>query len=196
MVTGQFTDKLDTRDVDEATRKQAEVFNLQRLGQRYAMNTVKDMHLASNAENMVYRMSFSHLQMRPRRVITRKNEQDSDRTADLPVELLDSMRTCHNAATEFLRQYWSAVLPTPPAALGAGTPSQSESAKAAKAERMATYLRGMEGKLEAVVQLGVAVGVDPGRIRAVSGHVGGSDAVRKLGNAGGGQRKGGSREQC
>jgi transcription initiation factor TFIIH subunit 1 len=77
------------------------------------------------------------------------------------------MRTCHNAASEFLRQYWSAVLPTPPAALGAGTPSQSESAKAAKAERMAGYLRGMEGKLEAVVQMGASMGVDPGRIRAV-----------------------------
>ena len=125
-----------------------------------------------------------------------KPSEITDRTADLPVELLDSMRTCHNAATEFLRQYWSAVLPTSPAALGAGTPGQSESAKAAKAERMANYLKGMEGKLEAVVQLGVAVGVDPGRIRAVSGDMGGSDAARKLGNAGGGQRKGGSREQC
>lgn len=86
----------------------------------------------------------------------------------LPPVVLEQMRSCHNAATEFLRQYWSAVLPTPAGALGAGTNSTSAATKAAKAEKMAAYLRGTGGKVEAVVHIATEAGVDPGRIRAVS----------------------------
>lgn len=82
------------------------------------------------------------------------------------------MRSCHNAATEFLRQFWSAVLPTPPGALGTNAntgsrdPNAAEVAKAMKAERMAGYLKLTEGKVEAVVSTARAMGIDPGRVRA------------------------------
>ena len=77
------------------------------------------------------------------------------------------MRSCHNAATEFLRQYWSAVLPTPSTALGAGTAAASEANKAAKAEKMAGYLKLTEGKVEAVLATASKAGADTGRVRAV-----------------------------
>ena len=73
------------------------------------------------------------------------------------------MKSCHNAANEFLRQYWSAILPTQTGALGNPNPA----AKGAKAARMAGYLRGMEGKMNAVVHTAVTEGLDPMRIRAV-----------------------------
>jgi transcription initiation factor TFIIH subunit 1 len=73
------------------------------------------------------------------------------------------MTSCHNAANEFLRQYWSAVLPAQAGALG----STSAATKAAKAGKMAGYLRGMEGKINAVVHTAVLTGLDPARVRAV-----------------------------
>ena len=73
------------------------------------------------------------------------------------------MKSCHNAANEFLRQYWSAILPAPTGALG----NSSVAAKGAKAARMAGYLRGMEGKMNAVVHTAVSDGLDPMRVRAV-----------------------------
>jgi len=73
------------------------------------------------------------------------------------------MTSCHNAANEFLRQYWSAVLPAQAGALG----STSAATKAAKAGKMAGYLRGMEGKINAVVHTAVLDGLDPARVRAV-----------------------------
>ena len=81
----------------------------------------------------------------------------------LPENLFDQMRSCHNAATEFLRQYWSAVLPTSAGTLGPSTIA----AKNAKAEKMAGYLRLTEGKVNAVINTATIVGVDPERIRAV-----------------------------
>ena len=187
-MTTSATGALEHRDyaaVDDETKRAYEKFNLQRSAQKVAMSTVRDMHIAAGAENMVYRefppgdflchdiygYPRANTWGSPRQCQCHVQVHDSpinaNDIAELPAELLDSMRTCHNAATEFLRQYWSAVLPTPVAALGAGTASTSESAKAAKAERMAGYLKGMEGKLEAVVHLGVSMGVDQGRVRAV-----------------------------
>jgi len=77
------------------------------------------------------------------------------------------MTSCHNAANEFLRQYWSAVLPAQIGALG----TTSVAAKVAKAGKMAGYLRGMEGKINAVVHTAAADGLDPARVKAVSGHM-------------------------
>ena len=74
------------------------------------------------------------------------------------------MKSCHNAANEFLRQYWSAILPAQAGTLG----SSSVAAKQAKAVKMAGYLRGMEGKMNAVVHTAVTQHVDPVRVRAVS----------------------------
>jgi len=73
------------------------------------------------------------------------------------------MTSCHNAANEFLRQYWSAVLPAQAGALG----TSNATTKAAKAGKMAGYLRGMEGKINAVVHTAVLDGLDPARVRAV-----------------------------
>ena len=77
------------------------------------------------------------------------------------------MRSCHNAATEFLRQYWSAVLPTPAGALGAGTASTSAELKAAKADKMVHYLMSTAAKVNAIVHTATISHVDPDRIRAV-----------------------------
>jgi transcription initiation factor TFIIH subunit 1 len=74
------------------------------------------------------------------------------------------MTSCHNAANEFLRQYWSAILPAQAGALGTTTPA----IKLAKAGKMAAYLRGMEGKINAVVHTAATDGLDPARVRAVS----------------------------
>lgn len=73
------------------------------------------------------------------------------------------MRSCHNAATEFLRQYWSAILPTSAGVLGS-TPA----IKTARAGKMAQYLMSTEGKVNAVVRTATIAGVDPARVRAVS----------------------------
>ena len=86
----------------------------------------------------------------------------------LPQDILDQMRSCHNAATEFLRQYWSAILPTSALALGAKTTATSESTKSVKAEKMAGYLRLTEGKVDAVIQTARIAGADVGRVKAVS----------------------------
>jgi transcription initiation factor TFIIH subunit 1 len=86
----------------------------------------------------------------------------------IPDQILEQMRSCHNAATEFLRQYWSAVLPTAAGALGAGTPSASPAMKAARAAKMAGYLQSTEGKVMAVINTAILAGVDPARIRTVS----------------------------
>jgi hypothetical protein len=122
-------------------------FTQQRAEQKAAMQVIKELHMASNAENAVY--------------------------TPFPPEILDQMRTCHNAASEFLRQYWSAVLPAPAAASGAAGGAgaggaQGEMGRAAKAERMAGYLRSTGEKVEAVVQTAGLMGVDAARVRAVS----------------------------
>ncbi|RSH88965.1 RNA polymerase II transcription factor B subunit 1 [Saitozyma podzolica] len=120
--------------------KQTERFAAQRDAQLAAMLVVKELHLASNAENAV--------------------------NAPFPDAILEQMRSCHNAATEFLRQYWSAVLPTAAGALGAGTNATSAAVKAAKAEKMAGYLRSTDNKVNAVVHTATIAGFDPARVRA------------------------------
>jgi transcription initiation factor TFIIH subunit 1 len=82
------------------------------------------------------------------------------------------MRSCHNAATEFLRQYWSALLPLPAGALGSGGPAvipkNKEARDPTKAAKMAKYLAMTERKMDAVVQTAVIAGIDAARVRAVS----------------------------
>jgi transcription initiation factor TFIIH subunit 1 len=98
------------------------------------------MHVASNAEDAVL--------------------------PPLPNAILEQMRSCHNAATEFLRQYWSAILPAAPGALGAGTQAHSPQVRAARATKMARYLEGTEGKVNAIVTTAEIARVDPDRVRA------------------------------
>lgn len=138
-------------------KKAAEAYTSQRECQAVAMYVVKEMHNASNAENATSSEFAVEQLQRPLTI-----------QGPLPQDVMEQMRSCHNAATEFLRQYWSAVLPAPAGALGAGNASSSTGAKAAKAAKMAGYLRGTAGKVEAVVHIATEAGVDPGRIRAVS----------------------------
>ncbi|RXK39863.1 hypothetical protein M231_02797 [Tremella mesenterica] len=124
---------------DEAQQAEAyEKYAAQRDGQSAAIQVVKDMYVASNLERV---------ELPP-----------------IPDELLHQIRSCHNAATEFLRQYYSATLPNPsnpnltPAAV---------SARSTRATKMAQYLRGTEAKVNAVVHTAQIAGVDPERVRAV-----------------------------
>jgi transcription initiation factor TFIIH subunit 1 len=115
-------------------------FSFQRDAQMVAGRVVRDMHVASNAEDAVL--------------------------PPLPNAILEQMRSCHNAATEFLRQYWSAILPAAPGALGAGTQAHSPQVRAARATKMARYLEGTEGKVNAIVTTAEIARVDPDRVRA------------------------------
>ncbi|OCF39290.1 transcription initiation factor TFIIH subunit 1 [Kwoniella heveanensis CBS 569] len=109
-------------------------FAVQRDAQAAALLVVKDLHTRANAETAV--------------------------NAPIPDEIFEQMRSCHNAATEFLRQYWSAILPSQPGAL-----NSSASAKESKAVKMAGYLKNTNAKVEAIVQSGMIMGFDPERIR-------------------------------
>lgn len=73
------------------------------------------------------------------------------------------MRSCHNAAAEFLRQYWAAILPPAPGTLAT---AQTPATRAARAAKMARYLEGTEGKVNAIVTAAEIVRVDPDRVRA------------------------------
>ncbi|WVQ85967.1 hypothetical protein IAT38_008135 [Cryptococcus sp. DSM 104549] len=73
----------------------------------------------------------------------------------------EQVRSCHNAATEFLRQYWSAILPPQAGTLGGG----NAAAREAKAVKMAGYLRNTGAKVEAIVQTAQIAGFDPERVR-------------------------------
>lgn len=88
--------------------------------------------------------------------------------------LLDQMRSCHNAAAEFLRQYWAAILP--PAA-GTLATNQPPAVRAARAAKMARYLEGTEGKVNAIVTTAEIVKVDPDRVRAAMAPTLGAVAV-------------------
>ncbi|TXT07203.1 hypothetical protein VHUM_03373 [Vanrija humicola] len=112
-------------------------FNFQREAQALAMKVVRDMHLASNKEEEVY--------------------------AAIPQTILEQMRSCHIAATEFLRQYWAAILPPPPGSLGAGA-SSAEREK--RAQKMIKYLKGTEGKVNAIVNVAMTERFDPERVRS------------------------------
>ncbi|WVR06807.1 hypothetical protein IAU60_003843 [Kwoniella sp. DSM 27419] len=111
-------------------------FSVQRDAQAAALLVVKDLHVRSSAENAV--------------------------NAPIPSEIFEQMRSCHNAATEFLRQYWSAILPSQAGTMGAST---SSAAKDMKASKMAGYLKNTSAKVEAIVQSSVIMGYDPERIR-------------------------------
>ncbi|EIN11764.1 hypothetical protein PUNSTDRAFT_50633 [Punctularia strigosozonata HHB-11173 SS5] len=85
---------------------------------------------------------------------TRKN--------DIPEHLFRQLTTCQTAANEFLRQFWSAIYPPPSDApvLSASTPAQ----KAAKAAKMAGYLSKTQEKVDALVRMATAEGVDPSKV--------------------------------
>lgn len=124
-----------------------------------AGQVVKDLHVASNAENAVNRKCAFQPLLIP---------------APLDSSLFDQMRSCHTAATEFLRQYWAALLPLPAGALGGGpntVPKNKDARDPVKATKMANYLRSTEKKIEAVVHTAALTGQDAERVKAVSSDV-------------------------
>ncbi|BEI90749.1 uncharacterized protein CcaverHIS019_0308190 [Cutaneotrichosporon cavernicola] len=128
--------------------KDYDAYAYQRDAQFVAQRVVRDMHNASNAEDAEY--------------------------PHLPQKIVDDMRSCHNAACEFLRQYWAAVLP--PAA-GTLATNQSPAVRAARAAKMAEYLLGTEGKVEAIVMTAQMERADPVRVRAAMAPTLGAVAV-------------------
>jgi len=84
---------------------------------------------------------------------------------DIPSDILKQMISCHTATCEFLRQFWSAILPTPPGnVLNASTPAE----KSAKAAKMVQYLSGTGAKMDGVVAAAVARGADGEKVKIVS----------------------------
>lgn len=121
----------------EPSPEAAAAFAFQRDAQAVATRTVRDLYLASNAA--------------------------SQPLSRLPASIIEEMRLLHNATTEFLRQYYGAIHPPPPGALGGLTPQQRQQ----KAAKMLKYLQGTEAKINAIVTIGEIERVDPERIRAV-----------------------------
>lgn len=80
--------------------------------------------------------------------------------APLPETILNQMRSCHNAASEFLRQFWASILPPAPGL------QANPAARAARAAKMAKYLEGTEGKINAIVTTAEIARIDPDRVRA------------------------------
>ncbi|OCF60893.1 transcription initiation factor TFIIH subunit 1 [Kwoniella mangroviensis CBS 10435] len=111
-----------------------QAFAEQRNAQAAAHQVVKDLHVRSNAESAI--------------------------NSPFPEQLYEQMKSCHNAATEFLRQYWSAILPSQ-----AGTLNTNVKAKEGKAIKMANYLRSTENKVKAIIETGVILGFDPERVK-------------------------------
>ncbi|KAJ9117584.1 hypothetical protein QFC22_004434 [Naganishia vaughanmartiniae] len=97
-------------------------------------------------------------------------EERAGQMEPIPEYIMAQVSTCHNAACEFLRQFWSAVLPAPINSLGASSTSANTAAaaeqKAAKARKMAEYLRGTARKVDSVVASAVTYGMqDADRVR-------------------------------
>ncbi|KAL7415329.1 hypothetical protein BDY24DRAFT_382565 [Mrakia frigida] len=81
---------------------------------------------------------------------------------DIPPDILKQMISCHTATCEFLRQFWSAILPTPPGnVLNVSSPAE----KSAKAAKMVGYLAGTGEKVEAVVGAARGRGADGEKVR-------------------------------
>ncbi len=88
----------------------------------------------------------------------------SKRKADIPEEIYRQMSTCHTAATEFHRQFWSAIYPPIGETLGGPT---TLAQKMAKATRMAAYLTKTPEKVAAIVRAAEMAGVDRARVQTV-----------------------------
>ena len=72
------------------------------------------------------------------------------------------MRSCHTAANEFLRQFWSSVFPPPSDGNVLAVPSAAQ--RATKAAKMAGYLIKFPEKIEAIVESAKQMSVDAAKI--------------------------------
>lgn len=70
-----------------------------------------------------------------------------------PETVLRSMLSCQASANEFLRHFWSAILPSNPSDFGFSAASMAAPAqKAAKAVRMMEYLEKTQARVDTIVQ--------------------------------------------
>ncbi|KAF5325666.1 hypothetical protein D9611_000372 [Ephemerocybe angulata] len=81
---------------------------------------------------------------------------------DIPVGLFRQMTSCQTAANEFLRQYWSSIIPQAPElqTAASATPAQ----RAAKAAKMIGYLSKTPEKVQAIIMTAQAHGVDSAKV--------------------------------
>ena len=85
---------------------------------------------------------------------------------DIPNGLFRQMIACQTAANEFLRQFWSAIYPSPvdsQSILSIATPAQ----RAAKATKMIGYLSKTPEKVEALVRVAQQHGVSGSKVETV-----------------------------
>ncbi|KAL9711590.1 RNA polymerase II transcription factor B subunit 1 [Leucoagaricus gongylophorus] len=98
-------------------------------------------------------------------VKSRKNSLSAKRVQrnDIPNGLFRQMIACQTAANEFLRQFWSAIYPSPvdsQSILSIATPAQ----RAAKATKMIGYLSKTPEKVEALVRVAQQHGVSGSKV--------------------------------
>lgn len=81
-----------------------------------------------------------------------------------PEQVLRSMISCQASANEFLRHFWSAVLPAQTGDISASAMANPQQ-RAAKATRMIEYLQKTQARVDTVVKEGEKVGADPVAVR-------------------------------
>jgi transcription initiation factor TFIIH subunit 1 len=81
-----------------------------------------------------------------------------------PEQVLRSMISCQASANEFLRHFWSAVLPAQTGDISASAMANPQQ-RAGKATRMIEYLRKTQERVDTVVKEGEKLGGDPNAVR-------------------------------
>jgi transcription initiation factor TFIIH subunit 1 len=92
--------------------------------------------------------------------------KEAKAAATIPEDVLRQMVSCQAAANEFLRHFWTSVLPPRPGDISAAamaTPAQ----RAAKAQRMMTYMEKTAERVAVVVQKAKQQKVDAARVQQV-----------------------------
>lgn len=81
------------------------------------------------------------------------SSSSSSHSKAFPEQILRSMLSCQASANEFLRHFWSAILPSNPADFGYSASSMASPAqKAGKAIRMIEYLEKTQERVDTVVK--------------------------------------------
>lgn len=81
-----------------------------------------------------------------------------------PEQVLRSMISCQASANEFLRHFWSAVLPAQAGDISASAMANPQQ-RAGKAARMIEYLQKTQERVNTVVKEGEKAGADPTAVR-------------------------------
>lgn len=87
--------------------------------------------------------------------------------AGIPESILVLLTSCHSSSNEFLRHFWSAVLPPRPEDISAAAMATPEQ-RAAKAQRMIGYLQKTDERVKDVVRKASSEGVDVKKVEMVS----------------------------